>query len=94
MSDLASVTNVYATQNTDGVSATPLTTIDAKSPDRGYKKKEKIPLTEQMLNEGWIENLKNEERTMKESITKCIDDGLTKDPVRAKEIYDFSFFEK
>ncbi len=57
---------------------------NAKSPERNYKKKEKIPLTEQMYHEGWIENLKNEERTMKESINKCIDENLTRDPVRAK----------
>ena len=46
-----------------------------------------------MYHEGWIENLKNEERTMKESINKCIDENLTRDPVRAKQIYDFSFKE-
>lgn len=30
---------------------------------------------------------------MKESINKCIDENLTRDPVRAKQIYDFSFKE-
>ena len=29
-------------------------------------RKEKIPLTEMELHKGWIENLTNEERTMKE----------------------------
>lgn len=84
MSDLASVTNQLAT-NPDAVSATPATAVTgARSPNRGYKKKEKIPLTEQELHEGWIENLRNETRTMKASINKCIDDDLTRDPGRAK----------
>ena len=90
MSDLASVTNPNPI---DAVSATPVTGMTARSPERGYKKKEKIPLTEQEYHKGWIENLRAEERTMKESINKCIDDELTRDPARAKQIYDFSFLE-
>lgn len=54
-------------------------------------RKEKIPLTEMELHKGWIENLTNEERTMKDSIKNCIDGGYTKDVSRAKEIYKFSF---
>jgi hypothetical protein len=46
--------------------------------------REKIPKTEMEKHKGWVENLKNEERTMKDSIKKCIDDGFTKDPIRAK----------
>ena len=42
-------------------------------------------------HKGWIENLKNEERTMKESINNCINKGLTKNAVRAKQILEFSF---
>lgn len=42
-----------------------------------------IPKTEMEHHKGWIENLKNEERTMKDSIRKCIDDGFTKDKKRA-----------
>ena len=53
----------------------------------------KIPKTEMEHHKGWIENLQNEERTMKDSIRKCIDDGFTADPVRAKEIMTFSFPE-
>jgi hypothetical protein len=53
----------------------------------------KIPKTEMEHHKGWIENLQNEERTMKDSIRKCIDDGFTKDPHRAKEIMAFSFPE-
>ena len=83
MSDLASVTN--PNQNApDAISATPITGQTARSPDRQYKKKEKIPLTEEERHKGWIENLRHEEKTMKDSINKCIDDGLTKDPARAK----------
>ena len=52
-----------------------------------------IPKTEMEHHKGWIENLVNEERTMKDSIRKCIDDGFTKDPERAKEIIDFSYPE-
>lgn len=52
-----------------------------------------IPKTEMEHHKGWIENLQNEERTMKDSIRKCIDDEFTKDPSRAKEIMKFSFPE-
>jgi len=40
--------------------------------------------TEMERHEGWIENLRNEERTMKDSIKKCIDGGYTRDIGRAK----------
>jgi len=41
-----------------------------------------LPKTELEKHEGWLENLKNEERTMKESWKKCIDHNLTRDPNR------------
>jgi hypothetical protein len=82
MTDLASVTNPNQTVDGD-TEQTPMTSI-ARSPARAYKKKEKIPLTEEERHKGWIENLRHEEKTMKDSINKCIDDGLTKDPARAK----------
>lgn len=44
-------------------------------------------------HEGWIENLRNEERSMKDSIKKCIDGGYTRDPERARQILKFSFPE-
>jgi len=49
--------------------------------------------TEMERHEGWIENLKNEQRTMKDSIQRCIDGNLTKDPERAKQILNFAFSE-
>ena len=71
--------------------------LDIQKPiyERDYGKKdvEKIPQTEMELHKGWIENLTNEERTMKESLKQCIHGGFTKDPARAQEIYNFSFAE-
>jgi len=40
--------------------------------------------SEIMKHDGWIEGLKNEEKTMKDSIKRCIDGGYTRDPERAK----------
>lgn len=48
-------------------------------------------MTEMARHEGWIENLRNEERSMKDSIQKCIDGGYTRDPERARQILKFSF---
>ena len=79
MTDLASVTNT----NQDNGDTEPTPATNTRSP-KVYKKKEKIPLTEEERHKGWIENLRHEEKTMKDSINKCIDDGLTRDPVRAK----------
>jgi hypothetical protein len=53
----------------------------------------KIPITEIEKHDGWIESLKNEERTMKDSIVRCIDGKYTMDPERAKRILKFSFPE-
>jgi hypothetical protein len=50
-------------------------------------------LTEMAKHEGWIENLRNEERSMKDSIKKCIDGGYTRDPERARQILKFAFPE-
>lgn len=55
--------------------------------------KKKIPITEIEKHDGWIENLKNEERTMKDSIKRCIDGGYTLDPERAKKILRYQFAE-
>jgi len=35
-------------------------------------------------HKGWIENLKNERRSMKDSIKKCINGGYTRDKDRAE----------
>lgn len=40
-------------------------------------------------HEGWIENLRNEKRTMKDSIKNCISGGYTKDASRAEKILQF-----
>jgi len=39
--------------------------------------------SEMEIHEGWLENLRNEERAMKESLKKCIDGGYTSNPQRA-----------
>jgi len=45
------------------------------------------------IHEGWLENLRNEEKAMKDSLKKCIDGGYTQDPARAKQILQFAFPE-
>ena len=52
-----------------------------------------VPKTELERHEGWLENLKNEERTMKESLQKCIAGKYTRDPARVQQILDFAYPE-
>ena len=59
------------------------TPIPQKKRAASIKNRVKVPKTEMEHHKGWIENLKNEERTMKESINNCIDKGLTKNALRA-----------
>ena len=43
-------------------------------------KRVRIPKTELEKHEGWLENLKNEERSMKTSMERIIQYKWTKDP--------------
>lgn len=47
-------------------------------------KKKAFFKNEMEKHKGWIENLKNERRSMKDSIRKCIHGGYTKDKERAE----------
>jgi len=51
-------------------------------------KKAPIFKTETEKHRGWVENLKNERRTMKDSIKKCISGGYTKDKEKALQILE------
>ena len=55
------------------------------------KKRIRIPKTELEKHEGWLENLKNEQKSMKTSLDKCIQYKWTKDPKKVQEILDFVF---
>lgn len=48
-------------------------------------------LNPQELHEGWLENLRNEERTMKKSLRVCLDEGITSFPDRVQQILQFQF---
>ena len=48
-------------------------------------------LNPQELHEGWLENLRNEERTMKKSLRVCLDEGITSFPDRVQQILRFQF---
>ena len=66
---------------------------EAQSPSKMSKMITKVPefKSEIMKHDGWIEGLKNEEKTMKDSIKRCIEGGYTRDPDRAKQILKFQF---
>lgn len=60
---------------------------------RAPSRSKKSSLTEFQKHTGWIQNLKSENRNMKESLIKCIEHGYTNDPERAKKILKDQFEE-
>ena len=64
---------------------------DEEPKEKKVVTKKPIFKTEMEVHEGWLENLRNEERAMKESLKKCIDGGYTSNPSRAKQILQFAF---